>query len=173
MLKQLEKPKNYEDVTEKWLRKCEPTNSHVRELNYFKDKNGQRYYVDNKNVVLDYSKEAKECAIWLLKTFGGKIYMLPRINKPDGISTPDYLWNNEYWDLKTINVSGKRVIDNRLNGTKRQCSNYIIDITNKLLIKNALTQIHNVYYSKDRQWVDKLILKRNQELIKVFIRKKD
>lgn len=76
MLKQLEKPKNYEDVTEKWLKKSEPTNSHVRELNYFKDKNGQRYYVDNKNVVLDYSKEEKECAIWLLKTFGGKIYIV-------------------------------------------------------------------------------------------------
>lgn len=63
----------------------------------------------------------------------GKIYMLPRVNKPDGIKTADYLWDNEKWDLKIISTSGRKVIDNRLNGRKAQSTNIIIDISNNFL----------------------------------------
>lgn len=31
-----------------------------------------------------------------------------RINKPDGIMTADYLFRNEYWDLKSITGCGKK-----------------------------------------------------------------
>lgn len=33
--------------------------------------------------------------------------MIPRVNKPDGIKTADYLFRNEYWDLKEIKVVEK------------------------------------------------------------------
>ncbi len=90
----MSKQTNYKDVTEKWLKESHPSINKVKNLAYFKDSKGNKYFVDNKNVILDYSKEEKNCAKWLLKIFGGEIFMIPRINKPDGIITPDYLWNN-------------------------------------------------------------------------------
>ena len=49
---------NYEDVTEEWIRRATPNSHKVREQKYF-IYNNQKYHVDGKNVVLDYSK--KEC----------------------------------------------------------------------------------------------------------------
>lgn len=164
---------NYEDVTQKWLKETKPDISKVSDLNYF-EYDGVKYEVDGNNVVLDYSPKEKEVAEWLSTKFGDEVYMIPRINKPDGISTPDYLWKNECWDLKEIKSSGKRAIDNRLNGTKKQTNNYILDITgNELSNKEIVSQIKKVYQSNNRKWIDKIILKREEDLIKVFTRKKD
>ena len=86
--------KKYIDVTKEWLDEATPNDGIVTEASFYSnDKN--KYYVDGKNVVLDYSKQELEVAKWLLDTFGGNIYMLPRINNPSGIKTADYLWNNE------------------------------------------------------------------------------
>ena len=44
--------------------------------------------------------------------------MLPRINKPDGIQTADYLFRGEYWDLKKITGKGKNTLDSAINKKK-------------------------------------------------------
>ena len=164
---------SYEDVTKEWLRKAIPSNYKVKDRQYF-EYNGTKYKVDGKNVVLDYSIKEKEVAEWLSIVFNENVEMVPRINKPDGISTPDYFFKGEYWDLKEIKSSGKRAIDNRLNGMKRQASNYIFDVTDNALSNNEIIQqILNIYHSKDRKWVDKIILKRDKKIIIVYIRKKD
>lgn len=75
---------NYIDITNEWLILATP-NSHIVKEQYYFDYEGKRYYVDNKNVVLDYSKQELEIAIWLENTFGGPIFMLPRVNNPEGI----------------------------------------------------------------------------------------
>ena len=128
--------------------------------------------VDGKNIVLDYSKSELECAKWLEETFGGKIYMCPRVNIPEVIKTPDYIWNGEYWDLKEIKIGSKRVIDSRLNGKqKEQSNNYIIDISNNTLPNIAIiNQIKNVFNSKSRQWLKKIIVVRNKKLVMVLKR---
>lgn len=82
---------NYIDVTDEWICNATPFSHEVKDQNYF-EHNCIKYYVDSKNVVLDYSKKEKEVALWLEETFRGEIYMLPRINKPDGIKTAGYLW---------------------------------------------------------------------------------
>ena len=162
---------NYKDVTTEWLKDGNHS-VRVSDMNYF-EHDGVKYVVDNKNVVFDYSEVEKQVAEWLSSTFGEEVKMVPRINNPDSISTADYFWKNEYWDLKEIKSSGKRAIDNRINGTKRQTSNYILDVTsNKLSNNEIINQIKKIYRSKDRAWVDKIILKRNNNLIKIFKRKK-
>lgn len=99
--------------------------------------------------------------------------MLPRINKPDGIKTADYLWNGEYWDLKVISASGRKVIDNRLNGRKEQAKNLIIDISSNFLTNSEINiQIEKVYSSPSRDWVNEIILTRNCSLIKIYKRKR-
>lgn len=165
---------NYKDITVKWIKNANPNSHEVEDRLYYIDDKGVKYKVDGKNVVLDYTKKEKEVAVWLENTFGGKIFMLPRINKPWNVKTPDYLFRNEYWDLKEISASGKRAIDNRINGTKKQTKNYILDVTNSILSdEEIIYQIKRLYDSNDRKWVEKIILIRNYKLIIICKRKKD
>lgn len=132
--------KKYIDITNDMINYAIPNSHKVEELHYFIDKNLNIHIVDGHNIVLDYSWKEYEIALLLESIFGGEIYMLPRINKPWNIKTPDFLWNNEYWDLKEISTSGKRVIDNRINNTKNQTNNYIIDCSNNKMNNKELIQ---------------------------------
>ena len=51
---------------------------------------GRKYSVDNKKVVLEPSSREIATAVWLSKKLNKKVEILPRINKPEGIKTPDY-----------------------------------------------------------------------------------
>ena len=93
------KERSYEDITEKCFNN-KYKKYYVIDAKYF-CVGKKKYFVDGKRVVLDYSDKEKEIAKWLGKTFGWKIYMLPRINEPEGIQTADYLFKGEYWDLKS------------------------------------------------------------------------
>ena len=150
-------------------------NSHeVKDAKYYEDAKGNKYYVDGKNVVIDYSVSEKNVANWLKETFGGEIYMLPRINIPEGIQTADYLFRGEKWDLKEIKSTGKNVLDNRVNGLKKQANNFIFDISNtSISIKEIKNQIDKLYESPNRKWINKIMLIKNQKLICIYIRKKD
>lgn len=164
--------KNYIDITKEWMENATPNSHIVKDLSYF-NHNGIKYYVDGKNVVLDYSNKELEIAIWLENTFGGEIFMLPRINKPDGIKTPDYLWNDEYWDLKAIKGKGKHTLDSAIKKEKSQANNFILNISNNLISKdNAINQLNLIFNAKERTWVNKIILKHNNNVI-VYKRKKE
>ena len=99
--------------------------------------------------------------------------MLPRINIPEGIQTADYLFRGEKWDLKEIKSTGKNVLDNRVNGLKKQSNNFIFDISNtSISIKEIKNQINKLYESPNRKWINKIMLIKNQKLICIYIRKK-
>jgi len=163
---------NYIDVTQDWLDKANPNSHEVKDRNYF-EHNGVKYEVDGKNVVLDYSSKEKEVAEWLESTFGGELYMVPRINNPSGISTPDYLWNNEFWDLKEIMGNGKHTLDTAVKKKKSQSSNFLFDMGNsKMSDEEAIRQLNLIFKAKDRQWIEKIILKRDENLIVITKHKK-
>lgn len=167
---------SYQDVTQKWLDEANPNSHVVKDRQYFEHE-GAKYEVDNKNVVLDYSDKEKEIVEWLENTFGGEIYMNPRINYPKGIETADYLWNDELWDLKEIikATSEIRAVDNVIKNCKNQSSNFIIDITgSKLSNKSIIKQVQNVFIPSNkfyREWVNKIIIKRDNEVLKIYIKK--
>ena len=161
----------YKDVTEEWLSKVK-SNCHkiIRKKYYFHD--GEKYYIDGKKVVLDYSEDEIKMAKWLVDTFGGIVYMMPRINEPQGLQTADYFFKNEYWDLKSIYGNSLSTIDRAINGQKRQSQNFIIDISkSRMTTMEANDYISKIYASKYRFWVNKIILVRNNELIKIYARK--
>ena len=106
------KKNNYIDVTKEWISNANPNSHEIKELDYWIINNKKRK-VDGKNILLDYSKSELECAKWLESTFGGEIFMCPRVNIPEGIKTPDFIWNGECWDLKEIKTGSTNVIDNR------------------------------------------------------------
>lgn len=151
--------KSYVDITLELTKEATPNSHKVKEQLYF-DCFNYRYYVDNHFVVLDYSKKELEIAYWLEKKFGGEIYMLPRINYPEGIKTPDYLWNNEYWDLKCIKTYSSQSLYHLALNSKRQCCNFIFDVTGiNLSREEVIIRVEKLYNRPDTLFVNKIIIK--------------
>ena len=96
--------------------------------------------------------------------------MIPR-NVPENISTSDYLFNGEKFDLKQINGNSHRCIDSLVKNSKKQTNNFILDISNTdLSIQNILEQINKLYHSPQRNWINTIILIKDNTLISAFTR---
>lgn len=143
------KTDKYTDITNSWLKNKQygHNNCNVIDAKYYVY-NNIKYNVDKKNVILDYSKQERRIALWLCNTFGSNVYMMPRINYPNGIMTADYLFKNEYWDLKTIKGSGKRSIEDELFSNIEKFDNIIEFIIekndNNIFDKNRLLKLLSV-----------------------------
>ena len=87
------------DITKSWTNNRGSTIPKVEDLKEFII-NNVNYKVSGTDVRFEYDEEEKAIATLLSKVSGKKIYMLPKINKPDGIPTADYLIDNEFYDLK-------------------------------------------------------------------------
>lgn len=163
---------DYIDVTNDWLEQATPNSHKVVDADYFFD-GKTRYMVDGKNVVLDYNKKEKDVAEWLEQTLGGEIKMLPRVNNPKEVQTADYLFRKEKFDLKEVTGVGKRAVDSAIKRKKTQSPNFIIDITdNKLSEKELIEQVKKIYKTSGREWVDKIIVKKDDKLIAIYKRHK-
>ena len=128
-----------------------------------------KYYVDGKKVVLEPSKKEIRLALWLSKKLSTEIVVLPRIKQPEGIKTSDYLIYGEKWDLKEIFSNRNDAAYNRIRRYKDQASNFIIDISNsKLTMKATKDQVVDLYQHKNYRWLNKIIIKKNNELEFVF-----
>lgn len=161
----------YLDATNEWIDNATPNSHKVQDRQYF-EKDNIKYQVDGKNVVLDYSNKEKEVAEWLENTFGGEIYMLPRVNNPEGIQTADYLFRGECWDLKEINKTGKNILYHAIEDHEKQAHNFIFDITKtKLSSDEIIERVNKLYSFKKVSWLEKVIIKRENKLIKVTKKK--
>lgn len=162
----------YTEETGKWRETATPNSHVVRDLQEH-TVNGITYKVDGHNVVLDYSPHEKEIAELIEKEFGGEIYMVPRVNSPQGVSTPDYLFRGVGYDLKTLGESARaNTLFNRVKKAKWQAQNFIIDVTNTKLDEDTiLAQVKKVFHREDTKWVDEILIVQNGSRIRVFKRK--
>ena len=162
---------NYLDITEEILSQDKKKYKIVKQKFYI-DKTGKKYIIDGKYIILKLTKREIEVANILGCIYGGKIRLIPKVNKPDGIKTPDYIIGEQKFDLKEITGGGKYVIEGNLRKKQKQANNFIIDITNaKLSYTEADKQINSIYISKRYKWIDKIILIKSQEIIKAYKRK--
>lgn len=144
----------------------------VKQQNYYKDEQGTKYFVDGKHVLMKPSEREREVAKILGKAYGGQVNIIPRINNPASIKTPDYIINNEKFDLKEITGKGKYVIEGNLRKKKNQANNFIIDITStKMNYKEIERQIKSIYISKRFTWIDKIFIIKENKIINVYKRK--
>ena len=159
--------KSYVSVKEKWLSNVDPNKAKVTEMNFW-EHNGQKYQVDGKHVVLDYSQKEKEVGEWLSKTFGKHVKMAPRVNFPEKIPSSDYLVDGLKFDLKEITGSGKGVVDGNLRKAKQQSENVVFDVTRtKLSNDEILSQLEKVY-ELNRRGLGIAIIKDGEELIDIL-----
>lgn len=163
--------KQYIDITEEMIKK-DKQNFKLIEQQYYIDESGNRYNVDGKYVILNPTEREKEVANMLGNLYGGKIKIIPRINEPKNIKTPDYIVKNKRYDLKQISGNGKYVIQGNLKGKQKQADNFVIDITkSKMSTDEAIRQIKNIYNSKHFLWLDRIILLKDKDFLKIYKRK--
>lgn len=163
--------KSYVSVKDKWLSNADPSKAKVTEMNFW-EHNGQKYQVDGKHVVLDYSQKEKEVGEWLSKKFGVNVEHVPKVNFPLGVPTPDYLINGKRFDLKEISGHGKNVVDNNMRKSKKQANNFVIELERTdISVEEVLKQLNNIYRSGRRD-VDIVIVKRGKQLVDIVQKKK-
>lgn len=159
--------KSYISVKDKWLSNVDPRKAKVSEMNFW-EYNGQKYQVDGKHVVLDYSQREKEVGEWLSKLFGKHVQMAPRVNYPKDTPTPDYLIDGMKFDLKEISGSGKNVFDNASKKAKEQAENIVFDITKTPLAEQEIANRLEEIYKSGRRGLNIAVLKRSDELIDIL-----
>ncbi len=158
----IEIPVNYDDAKE----------YKVIEQPYYIDDLDNKYVVDNKNVKIKANKKEKEVAKILSQLYGQKVNLVPVVLNPPGIKTPDYIVNKDKFDLKEILGNGKNTLDTAISKKKQQSDNFIFDISKSSMTEDiAIEQIHRIYESKNRRWVNKIILLKDDKILKIFKRK--
>ena len=159
------------DVTEEWIKDASPNSHKVVDLSEYA-LNGAIYKVDGKHVLLDYSDKEKQIAQLLERELGGEIFMVPRVLDPPGISTPDYIFRGEAYDLKELSGTSKHLIYNVVSKKKRKAGNFILDITQCPVDESELyKQVEDIYLSRHTTFVDKIILIKDDQIRKIFRRK--
>ncbi len=159
----------YVDITNQYK---EQRQYQVKKRKYFIDDDGNKYRVNGRQVILKTTESEMEVAKILGKTFGGQVNLVPVVLQPKGIQTPDYIINNQKFDLKQIFGNGKNTLDTAINKKRKQSHNFIFDITKTEMKKEqALLQIEKIYNAKNRMWVNTVILLKNNEVLNIFKRK--
>lgn len=157
----LQKSSRLEDVTAKYFAAATPNSHEVQDL-FTYVVCGTAYAVDGNTVVLDYTSQEKEIAELLEKELGGEIFMVPRINHPPGISTPDYLFRGMRFDLKRLFGCGKNTLYDAVAKKASQSENFIFDLTHCPLDEAEINrQIMLIYRSTHTRFVDTIIMVRD------------
>jgi len=161
----------YKDVTRIAEVGKEPVNAIVEELDSWTHE-GAEYVVDGHNVVLDHKPLEKEVAKVLSLYYRKRVELVPRINIPQGISTPDYQIAGVKYDLKTINPgAGDNTIYNRVKKSNKQANNFVIDITVSGLSEDQISkQIEKIYWSNSTAFVSRIIIIKDNKVNKEFVR---
>lgn len=171
------KEQQYIDITKEMINNLKNTIGEIKEQNFL-EKDGIIYKVKGKDVIFNPDEDERKCAKILTKTFGDDVILLPKVNNPQNVKSADFIFKNNFLDLKTINKSNKKelskdAIYNSLKNCQKQSNNFILDITNYIYGKDIVyEQINKIYNSKHRSWVNKIYLLEKEKIIKVFERKK-
>lgn len=133
---------------------------------------GITYKVDGKYVVSDYSQKEKEIAELIVNSLGGEVQIIPRVLYPEKISTPDYIFQGQRYDLKEPIGSGKNVLYNMVAKKKSQATNSIFDISKCPLEKSEIVkQVEGLYQSYHTRFIKEIILIENKDIVNIFARK--
>ena len=158
----------FTDITGKWYPNAKPNSHPVLELQEYTP-GGETYKVDGHNVVLDHDPHEKEIAELLEREVGGEIYLVPRVNNPQGVSTPDYLFHGRGYDLKTLGEkAGPNTMFQRVKKAKRQSRNFIIDVSGtKLDSETIKQQSSKIFWSENTRFVDEIVIINDGHIVRV------
>lgn len=162
------KTDTFTDITGRWYPDADPNSHPVLELQEYAS-GGATYKVDGHNVVLDHDAHEKEIAELLEREVGGEIYLVPRVNNPQGVPTPDYLFHGRGYDLKTLSEkAGPNTMFQRVKKAKRQSRNFIIDVSDTKLDRETIAQqISKIFWSENTRFVDEIVIINDGRIVQV------
>lgn len=132
-------------------------------------KDGQRYEIDGHHVKFEPSQHEREIAEVLAEQMHDRVILQPKVEHPPGIRMPDYVIDGKGYDLKSISGNGKNTLDNAVKDKKGQATNFVLDITNFAVSEDEMLRQAS-HIIERREWIDKVILIRNNEIIRIFER---
>lgn len=131
------------------------------------------YRVDGKHVVSEISENEERIANLLATKYGKDVEVIPRVNHPAGVSTPDYKINGVSFDLKTLTGVGKNTIYNAVRGKRRQAGCFILDLSNNSMTNQSLeVQLASLFSSTHTQFVEEVVVIKKDLIVTVMKRKK-
>jgi hypothetical protein len=158
------------DVTNDWLKRALPNSHQVSDLPSF-TQDGTTYSVHGTAVQFTYTDKEKQIAELLERELGGEIYMMPKVNSPEGISTPDYLFRGNRYDLKEITASGKDTVYNAIHKKREQANNFVIDYTKSGLSHEEIVRQSEAIFSRPYvSFVERIVVVRNGVIEKILER---
>jgi len=158
------------DITEEWMKTKEKKGIVVERKEYTID--DITYIVDGHHVVFDTSEIERAVANILANKYGKTVELVPKINYPVGLQTPDYLIDGVRYDLKSPTGKGKNLLKGLIAKKRKQADNFIINISEcPLSLKEIERQIHELYKSPQVGFVINIVVMKNDEVVKVFSRK--
>ena len=141
----------------------------VKKLSYIVD--DVTYVVDGKYVILEPSDTERAIAVSLSEKYGKDVELVPKVNYPMGVQTPDYLIDGERYDLKSPTGSSKNLLYNLVSKKKKQASSFIFDVTQCPLSDDDIErQVRELYFSRHTRFIDKVVILKNEEVLKVYER---
>lgn len=163
---------NHSSIKDEWIKNATPNSHEIIELNEY-EIDGKKYVVNGRDVLLDHDAQEKRIAKLLEEKLGGKLCLVPRIVQDKKKQTPDYLFRNEKYDLKTLSKgTSNHAIYNRLKDTKEQADNFVLDITKFNFTEEEIeAQIEEVYWSKHTNHVKNIILVKGDEITEIYTKK--
>lgn len=158
------------DITTHWTDNNGKTGSVSERRSY--TVNGVAYVVDGHHIVLNHSEHEKAVAHALASKYGKHVELVPTVNYPGGIQTPDYLIDGARYDLKSPTGQGKYLLKGMVARKERQAPNFILDITNcPLSLEEIERQINTIFASRQTEFVEKIVVMKNLVILKVHSRK--
>lgn len=128
--------------------------------------------MDGKHIILHPTNQERKVATILREKYGKIVGFVPQIVFPQGIQTPDYLIDGDRFDLKSPTGRGKNVIYGLIAKKRKQANNFIIDISDcPLSVEEIEKQIESLYTSPRVGFLEKIVLMKNNEVLKVYGRK--
>ena len=163
-------PNGTEDVTKVYLNQATPGKGVVENATSVTIK-GRIFYVNEVNKIKHKNNEV-EVAEWLKKIFGGEVLYLPEIQEANGVKCSDYLWNGEFWDLKTLKGTSMHTLFHVVEEKEGQANNFIFDLTKTGLNDvEIMERLDEIYRKPKTSYVNTIIVKRMDELVIVIKRK--
>lgn len=158
------------DITKEWTKSKGIKGSVGEKKDY--TVNGATYQVDGKHVILRPTEQEREVAAILSERYGKRVEFVPQIMVPQGVQTPDYLIDGERFDLKSPTGRSKDLFYNVVSKKRKQASSFIFDVTDCPLSKEEIgKQVEALYFSRHTRFINKIVVMKNGEILKVYGRK--
>ncbi len=162
---------DFMDITDEWKKAKGTKGSTIERQEYIA--NGVKYKVDGKHVILHPTEQERKVARILCEKYGKTVEFVPQVLFPQGVQTPDYMIDGDRFDLKSPTGKGKNVIYGLIAKKRRQADNFIVDISDcPLSVEEIEKQIESLYISPRVGFLERIILIKGMEVLKVYARNK-